>query len=93
MATAHLLGLGHRKIGLIGDAGRNPYGFAVPERRRNGYRVALEEAGAGPGHEAAGNFTVGGGYEAASELLDATSGDLSALFCLSDKMQEMMLFM
>ena len=44
MATAHLIGLGHRRIGFIGDAGGG-LGFSSTSDRLRGYRRALTEAG------------------------------------------------
>ena len=45
MATAHLLGLGHRKIGFVGDDPTNPLGFISSAHREQGYREALADAG------------------------------------------------
>ncbi len=87
LATSHLVGLGHERIGVIGGAGFNPYGFAVPERRRQGHQLALDEAGLAPSdQEVAGNFAMAGGYDAANELLDRGGADLTAILGLSDKM-------
>lgn len=87
VATAHLLGLGHRRIGLVKGRATNPFGFEVPERRRSGYRTALTEARAvrRAGLEAAGNFSMQGGVDAATELLTG-SRPPTALFCMSDQM-------
>src|SRR5690606_31138847 len=45
LATAHLLELGHRRIGFIGDAPTNPLGFVSSAHREQGYREALADAG------------------------------------------------
>ena len=45
MATAHLIGLGHRRIGFIGDAGGGGLGFPSTSDRLRGYRRALTQAG------------------------------------------------
>jgi DNA-binding LacI/PurR family transcriptional regulator len=48
LATAHLLGLGHRRIGFVGDAaarGEYELGFASSRRRLRGYRRELAAAG------------------------------------------------
>jgi DNA-binding LacI/PurR family transcriptional regulator len=49
LATSHLLGLGHRRIGFIGDAAARKtacdLGFASSRRRLQGYRRELAEAG------------------------------------------------
>lgn len=44
MATAHLIGLGHRRIGFIGDSG-GELGFSSTSDRLRGYRRALAQAG------------------------------------------------
>lgn len=45
MATQHLLDLGHRRIGFIGDDPTNPLGFISSVHREQGYREALSETG------------------------------------------------
>ena len=48
LATAHLLGLGHRRIGFVGDAARcagHELGFTSSRSRLQGYRRELAEAG------------------------------------------------
>jgi DNA-binding LacI/PurR family transcriptional regulator len=45
MATSHLLGLGHRTIGFIGEPPDNPLGFTTSAAREVGYREALADAG------------------------------------------------
>jgi len=49
LATQHLLSLGHRQIGFVGDTVRRPsatdLGFATSQRRLSGYRRALAAAG------------------------------------------------
>jgi DNA-binding LacI/PurR family transcriptional regulator len=47
LATAHLLGLGHRRIGFVGDAtasGEHDLGFGSSKRRLRGYRQELAAA-------------------------------------------------
>lgn len=44
-ATEHLLALGHRAIGFIGDHRENPFNFVSSARRYRGYCAALESAG------------------------------------------------
>ena len=41
LATEHLLDLGHRRIGFVGDAFDNPFGFTSSRDRFEGYRRAL----------------------------------------------------
>jgi DNA-binding LacI/PurR family transcriptional regulator len=45
LATEHLLAKGHRRIGFLGDMPKNPFGFTSSARRRDGYRLALRDAG------------------------------------------------
>ncbi len=63
LATEHLLGLGHRRIGFIGDEFVNPFGFTSSRDRFEGYERALARAGLKPadGHVALGAH---GRYEA-----------------------------
>jgi LacI family transcriptional regulator len=48
MAMEHLLGLGHERIGFLGDAEDNSWGFTSSARRRHGYLAALAAAGIEP---------------------------------------------
>lgn len=45
LATDHLIGLGHRWIGFIGDIPRAPLAFTSSRLRLSGYRRALSDAG------------------------------------------------
>jgi DNA-binding LacI/PurR family transcriptional regulator len=45
LATQHLLDLGHRRIGYVGDAFDNPFGFTSSRDRFEGYKRALALAG------------------------------------------------
>ncbi len=45
MAGSYLIGLGHRRIGFVGDEEENPFGFASSARRRAGFEAALAAAG------------------------------------------------
>jgi DNA-binding LacI/PurR family transcriptional regulator len=45
LAARHLLDLGHRKIGFIGDADENPFGFTSSQSRQDGAARELSEAG------------------------------------------------
>jgi DNA-binding LacI/PurR family transcriptional regulator len=47
LATEHLLSLGHRRIGFIGDNARSDLGMSASENRYAGYLMALEAAGIG----------------------------------------------
>jgi DNA-binding LacI/PurR family transcriptional regulator len=44
-ATAHLIGLGHRRIGYISDPFETPFNFTASFDRHRGYLRALEAAG------------------------------------------------
>ncbi len=45
LATQHLLDLGHHRIGYVGDAFVNPFGFTSSRDRFEGYKRALAVAG------------------------------------------------
>jgi LacI family transcriptional regulator len=44
LATQHLIDMGHRKIGFVGDELENPFNFISSRDRYEGYRQALAEA-------------------------------------------------
>jgi LacI family transcriptional regulator len=46
LAADHLLALGHRRIGFIGDREPHPFGFTSSSRRRIGASSAITEGGA-----------------------------------------------
>lgn len=81
LATAHLVGLGHRRIGHL--AGKSTVSTGV--LRRRGYLAALAEAGieADPGLIAESGYTEDGGARAAERLL-AADDPPSALFAVTD---------
>lgn len=86
-AVDHLLGLGHRRIGLIGGDTDDPMAFTPPLHRRDGYRDALHAAGVSPDPalELLGYFTVDGGRAAMRQLL-ALPERPTAVFAESDEM-------
>ena len=45
MAAAHLLAAGHRDIAFVGDVENNPFAFASSQRRLEGMREVMSEAG------------------------------------------------
>ena len=45
LATEHLIGLGHRRIGFIGDIPRAPLAFTSSRLRLSGFRRAMRGAG------------------------------------------------
>jgi DNA-binding LacI/PurR family transcriptional regulator len=89
LATDHLIGLGHRRIGFIGDAvfARPPagLGFTSSADRLRGYRQAL--AAAGIGAEASlirrGSHDAATAAEHAARLLESPDPP-SAIFAASD---------
>jgi DNA-binding LacI/PurR family transcriptional regulator len=62
LATQHLLDLGHQRIGFVGDAFSNPFGFTSSRDRFKGYERALVAAGLDP--EARVALGAHGRYEA-----------------------------
>lgn len=85
-ATQHLIGLGHRAIGLIyGRETENP--LALEHERVLGFRDALSHSGLEPRPEwaVAGGFTVEGGRRAMAQLLQLQEPP-SAVFAFSDEM-------
>jgi DNA-binding LacI/PurR family transcriptional regulator len=80
LAVNHLVSLGHRDIALI-DGGKG----AGAAERRAGYRSAMAHAGlARHAVVEPGDFTEGGGYEAARRLL-ARNRRPSAIFASNDQ--------
>lgn len=45
MATQHLIDLGHRRIGFVGDRPDNAFGFTSSAERETGFREAMADAG------------------------------------------------
>jgi LacI family transcriptional regulator len=88
LATSHLTGLGHRRIGFIGDEVAAPpagLGFTSSARRQRGYRQAL--AVTGIASEAAlvrlGPHSAAAAAELAAELLKSPQPP-TAIFAASD---------
>lgn len=81
--TAHLVRLGHRRIGFI--TGRPDH--ASTELRLAGYRTAMEEADLAAPDEliAAGTFTYHSGLDAAEQLLSSDAPP-TAIFASNDDM-------
>lgn len=84
----HLIGHGHRVVGLViggsrrGGGGEKSGGRGASEREL-GWRDALRKAGLEPGPVARTTFSRRGGYDAGRELLDATPRP-TAIFASSD---------
>jgi DNA-binding LacI/PurR family transcriptional regulator len=83
----HLIGLGHRRIGLIGGQPDRPIHLDVPDQRMRGALAVLDEAGIVPrtDHVQTARFTVMGGYRAMSRML-VHSDPPTAVFAFSDEM-------
>lgn len=86
-AVDHLIGLGHRRIAMIGGMDDDPFQFRVPVDRYAGYRDALvgAELAVEPALTIGGNFSMEGGAEAMHALLELPEPP-SAVFALSDEM-------
>jgi DNA-binding LacI/PurR family transcriptional regulator len=89
LATGHLIGLGHRRIGFVGDMAfaRPPagLGFTSSADRLRGYRQALAEAGLGlePRLIRRGPHDAAVASEHAAQLLKAANPP-TAIFAASD---------
>lgn len=86
MATEHLLSLGHRRIGFIGDNAKTDLGMSASEDRYLGYLTALEGAGIGPDFDlvARGPHSSEAAAALASALLDLGTHRPTAIFASSD---------
>jgi len=82
LATEHLLGLGHRRIGMITNG---PLAYTAAADRRSGYLSALRDSGieSEPGMIQTGAFSPESGYHAMQRLLDQVP-QLEAVFVASD---------
>lgn len=82
MATEHLIGLGHRRIGIITNA---PVAYTASADRLKGYRLALKQAGIPYDISLVGygNFTPQSGLVAMKRLLSSEPHP-SAIFVASD---------
>jgi LacI family transcriptional regulator len=82
-ATEHLLGLGHRRIAVIGGPGD----VVCARARVDGYRAAMRAAGLSvrPDYVRPGDFTSRTGYQQTQELL-ALSEPPTAIFACADSM-------
>lgn len=83
IATRHLLGLGHRRIAVIGG----PEQMICSRARLAGYRSALDEAGVGvrAGYVVAGDFERDSGLELGRRLLELPEWP-TAIFACNDLM-------
>ncbi len=87
LAAEHLLGLGHRRLAVIGSTDARALYSPVTKLRLGGFRRVLADAGVAPALEFSGSYTVESGAAAARELLQLDPGVRpTAVFCLSDEM-------
>ena len=88
LATQHLISLGHTAIGLITGNQAAEMDFHQPNLRRTGYHEALLDANLDfqPQWLAEADFTIGGGYYAAKQMLGDPRNAPTAIFCASDEM-------
>ncbi len=91
-AVEYLINMGHRQIAFIGgpllEGSNHPVNTIYTiERRAEGYRVALLDAGLAIPHQLheTANLSTEGGYAACQRLL-AQDQPFSALFCANDEM-------
>ena len=87
LATHHLVELGHRRIGMIGDRTDSVFWFVVPRLRQHGYEQACHDAGIAvdPRLIVEGSFTVQGGAEAFEHLMSLDDPP-TAVFAIGDAM-------
>lgn len=87
LAIEHLLDLGHDRIGVIGGMPEDPMNFDVPKLRHRGALDALAARGLELSDDlvASGNFSIDGGVEAMSLLLERDVPP-TAVFAFSDEM-------
>jgi LacI family transcriptional regulator, repressor for deo operon, udp, cdd, tsx, nupC, and nupG len=88
LATQHLLGLGHTEIAHIGASPPFDIDHHVPTQRRRGFEQALREAHV-PIRAALfepADFTIEGGFRAATRLLGRPGPAPTAIFAASDEM-------
>lgn len=82
-AVRHLIAMGHRRIGLIAG----PHGFRSARERREGFELALTEAGISLPRSlvADGQYTFESGVSASESLFDLTPRP-TAIFASNDEM-------
>ena len=88
MATRHLIGLGHRHIGVIAFAPDDFVGHDTTDARRYGFESAMSEAGLPVTPEwiiAAEGSRMAGGVKATEELLTRPTLP-TAMFAMSDEL-------
>jgi DNA-binding LacI/PurR family transcriptional regulator len=86
MATKHLLSLGHRRVGFIGDKKHTGLGMSSSEDRYAGYLMALEAAGIEPDFDlvARGPHSSEAAAALTSALFELGKHRPTAIFASSD---------
>lgn len=79
LATAHLIALGHRRIGHIAG----PSEWLDAAQRQSGFQAELTAHGLADGLIVAGDWSAASGYDCARELL---AGGVTAIFAGNDQM-------
>lgn len=85
LATAHLLGLGHRRLAHIGADAVTDAASSVPALRRRGFEETIADAGITVHDVEPADFTIEGGSTAAARVLSRDDPP-TALFAASDEM-------
>lgn len=85
MAASHLLGLGHRSFGFIGDIDRKHLGFSSSSERLEGFSARIAEAGIDPSRMAvrSGIHSAGEAAVLAASILELVEPP-TAIFAASD---------
>jgi len=89
LATEHLLAMGHSKIAMIGQFENEDKVFNVFNERREGYEVALKNAGITPRdawYKTVSKYAISEGYAAAKQLLGDPHNAPTAIFASSDEL-------
>lgn len=82
LATRHLIDLGHKRIAHIAG----PSGWPASRSRRQAWSQTIKSAGLEPGPSVEGDWSPESGYEAAGRLLEAASGQFTAIMAANDHM-------
>jgi DNA-binding LacI/PurR family transcriptional regulator len=80
LATQYLLGLGHRTVHQLAG----PKSWLDARERIDGWRQALNEAGAPEPAMVSGDWSAASGYKLGCQL--AASSEVTAVFCANDQM-------
>ena len=89
LATEHLLSLGHRDIGMVGQVEKDSHLFKVPNQRRIGYEEALVAAGVkfrDAWFKPTDSHSIDEGYAAAKQLLGDPRNAPTAIVTSTDEL-------